>query len=114
MHRRLLRLTDSTRLALAAGVLSGASAGLCSVLQAYLLSSTVDGVFLRHLDLAGVWPGLRLLLLVVAGRGGLIWLQEVASNEVATTIRPSAKCQTLSPARITPPLDSAIFRITGS
>jgi hypothetical protein len=47
MHRRLLRLARDTRLSLSLTVLSALLAGLLTIWQAWLLSSTVDGVFLK-------------------------------------------------------------------
>jgi len=83
MHRRLILLAQNSRLALSAGIVCGVLAGLCSLAQAYALSATVDGVFLGRLGIAKVWPWLRLLLSVIAARGLLLWLQEIAANEVA-------------------------------
>ena len=47
MHRRLLSLTRDSRAALLLTILSGFLAGLLTIGQAYLLSSTVNGVFLE-------------------------------------------------------------------
>ena len=87
MHRRLIRLTRSSRLMLSIGIGCGVLAGLCSLAQAYALSATVDGVFLGEQRLINVWPWLRLLLGVIAARGVLLWLQEVAANDVAVRIK---------------------------
>jgi ATP-binding cassette subfamily C protein CydCD len=87
MHRRLILLTKNSRPALSVGIMSGVLAGLCSLAQAYAISTTVDGVFLKHLTIAGMWLWLRLLLGVIAVRGLLLWLQEVAANEVAVRIK---------------------------
>jgi ATP-binding cassette subfamily C protein CydCD len=87
MHARLIRLTATTRSALVVGIACGALAGLCSLAQAYVLSATVDGVFLGRQDLAQVWPWLRLLLGVIVARGILLCLQEVAAAEVAVRIK---------------------------
>jgi ATP-binding cassette subfamily C protein CydCD len=87
MHRRLIRLTASSRVALAIGIACGTAAGLCSLAQAYLLSATVDGVFLGGQNLGQVWPWLRLLLGVIIARGLLLCLQEIAAAEVAVRLK---------------------------
>ena len=102
MHRRLIRLTESSRFALAVGIACGALAGLCSLAQAYVLSATVDGVFLGRQDLAQVWPWLRLLFGVMLARGLLLCLQEVAAAEVAVRIKQNLRERLLgapAPAR---------------
>ena len=87
MHRRLIRLTDASRFALAVGIAGGVLAGLCSLAQAYALSAAVDGVFLGRQGLAQVWPWLRLLFGVIIARGLLLCLQEIAAAEVAVRIK---------------------------
>ncbi len=63
------------------------SAGLCGVAQAYLVSVTVDRVFLGGSDLAGVSRWLLLMLGVIAARGILVWLQDIAASEVAIRVK---------------------------
>ncbi|HUE97725.1 MAG TPA: thiol reductant ABC exporter subunit CydD [Anaerolineales bacterium] len=87
MHRRLLALTRDTRTPLFLTILSGFVAGLLTIGQAYLLSSTVNGVFLEGQTLAQVSHWLRLILLVIAGRALLTWVNEVAANAVAVRIK---------------------------
>ena len=87
MHRRLLTLTRDTRFALLLTVLSGFLAGLLTIGQAYLLSSTVNGVFLEGYTLADVSNWLRLILVIIAGRGILTWVNEVSANAVAVKIK---------------------------
>src|SRR6266508_1502577 len=87
MHRRLLSLTRDSRTALILTVLSGFLAGLLTILQAYLLSSTVNGVFLQGQTLAEVSNWLRLILLIIAGRALLTWISEVSANAVAVKIK---------------------------
>jgi ATP-binding cassette subfamily C protein CydCD len=87
MHRRLLSLTRDSRSALLLTVLSGFLAGLLTIAQAYLLSSTVNGVFLERQTLAQVSHLLRLTLLVIAGRAFLTWVNEVSANAVAVRIK---------------------------
>ena len=87
MHRRLLTLTRDTRLPLLLTVLSGLLAGLLTIGQAYLVSSTVNGVFLEGQTLEQVFHWLRLILLVIAGRALLTWVNEVSANAAAVRIK---------------------------
>ncbi len=87
MHRRLLTLTRDTRFALLLTVLSGFLAGLLTIGQAYLVSSTVNGVFLEGQTLTQVFHWLRLILLVISGRALLTWVNEVSANAVAVKIK---------------------------
>jgi ATP-binding cassette subfamily C protein CydCD len=87
MHRRLLTLTRDTRLPLLLTVLSGLLAGLLTISQAYFVSATVDGVFLKGQTLAQVSNWLRIILLVIAGRALLTWVTEVSANAVAVKIK---------------------------
>ena len=87
MHRRLLSLTRDSRSALLLTVLSGFLAGLLTIGQAYLLSNTVNGVFLQGQTLADVFPWLRLILIIIAGRAFLTWVNEVSANIVAVRIK---------------------------
>jgi len=87
MHRRLLTLTRDTRFALLLTVLSGLVAGLLTIGQAYLVSSTVNGVFLNGQTLAEVFHWLKLILFIIAGRALLAWVNEVSANAVAVKIK---------------------------
>ena len=87
MHRRLLTLTRDTRFPLLLTVLSGLLAGLLTISQAYLVSSTVNGVFLERQTLAQVFHWLHLILFVIAGRALLTWVNEVSANAVAVKIK---------------------------
>src|SRR6185369_16607356 len=87
MHRRLLSLTRDSRTALILTVLSGFLAGLLTIWQAYLLSNTVNGIFLQGQTLVEVADWLRLILLIIAGRAFFTWLNEVNANIVAVRIK---------------------------
>jgi ATP-binding cassette, subfamily C, bacterial CydCD len=87
MHRRLLSLTRDSRLPLLLTILSGFAAGLLTISQAYLLSLTVNGVFLEGQTLAQVTGWLRLVLIIIAGRAFLTWVNEVSANAVAVRIK---------------------------
>src|SRR5512138_1421315 len=96
MHRRLLSLTRDTRSALLLTILSGLLAGLLTISQAYLLSSTVNGVFLEGQTLAQVAGWLRLILVVIAGRALLTWVNEVSANAVAVRIKSDLRARLFS------------------
>ncbi|MBI4761885.1 MAG: thiol reductant ABC exporter subunit CydD [Chloroflexota bacterium] len=87
MHRRLLSLTRDARLPLLLTVLSGLLAGLLTISQAYLVASTVDGVFLKGQTLAQVSNWLRIILFIIAARAFLSWVNEVSANAVAVRIK---------------------------
>ncbi|MBN1452991.1 MAG: thiol reductant ABC exporter subunit CydD [Anaerolineales bacterium] len=87
MHSRLLHLTLDTRFSLTITVLSGLLAGLLTIWQAWLLSSTVNGVFLEEQSLAQVTGWLRLILIIIAGRALLAWVNEVSANAVAVHVK---------------------------
>ncbi|MEJ5240333.1 MAG: thiol reductant ABC exporter subunit CydD [Anaerolineales bacterium] len=87
MHRRLLALTRHTRFLLILTVLSGFLAGLLVIGQAWLLSGTVNDVFLEGKTLEQVWPGLRLFLLVIAARALLTWLNELSASTIAVRLK---------------------------
>jgi ATP-binding cassette subfamily C protein CydCD len=87
MHPRLLALTRDSGAALGITILSGFLIGLLTISQAYLVSSTVDGVFLKGQTLAEVSKWLSLILIIIAGRGILTWINEVSANEVAVKIK---------------------------
>src|SRR5215212_6207479 len=87
MHRRLLSLTRDSRAALLLTVFSGFLAGLLTIGQAYLLSNTVNGVFLNGQTLPEVGPWLRLILVIIVGRAFLTWVNEVSANIVAVKIK---------------------------
>jgi len=87
MHSRLLTLARDTRFTLALTILTGFLAGLLTIWQAWLLSNTVNNVFLENQTLSQVWKLLRIMLFVVAGRALLTWMNEIWANAVAVRIK---------------------------
>jgi ATP-binding cassette subfamily C protein CydCD len=59
--------------------------------QAYLVSSTVDGVFLGGQTLADVAGWLRFILIIIVARGILTWVNEVSANALAVKIKTSLR-----------------------
>src|SRR5215207_2407788 len=91
MHRRLVALTRDSHSALLITVLSGFLMGLLTIGQAYLVSSTIDGVFLGEKNLAEVSGWLQLILIIIAGRGILTWVNEISANAVAVKIKSALR-----------------------
>jgi ATP-binding cassette subfamily C protein CydCD len=87
MHRRLLTLTNDTRLPLIVTILAGLLAGLLTIWQAWLLSNIINAVFLEENSLEEVMHSLGWMLVAISGRGLLTWVNEVAANRVATRIK---------------------------
>ncbi|MFZ5857328.1 MAG: thiol reductant ABC exporter subunit CydD [Chloroflexota bacterium] len=87
MHRRLLSLTRDARLPLLSTILSGFSAGLLTIGQAWFVSSVVNDVFLQGQSLAQVMNPLTWILILIGGRALLTWLNEVSANAVAVRIK---------------------------
>src|SRR5271157_5073534 len=93
MHRRLLALARDSRLALTLTILSGLFIGLLAIGQAYLVSTTVNDVFLEKQTLLQVSRWMQLLFIVIAARGLLTWLNEVAANAVAIRVKSNLREQ---------------------
>ncbi len=87
MHRRLLTLARDSRVSLALTILSGFFIGLLAIGQSYLVSTTVNDVFLEKQTLLQVAHWMQLLFIVIAARGLLTWLNEVAANAVAVRVK---------------------------
>src|ERR1700690_3152676 len=87
MHRRLLSLTRNSRLALTLTILTGFAAGILTIGQAYLVSLTINGVFLEKQTLAQISVWMRLLLLVIIARGFSVWANEISANVVAIRVK---------------------------
>ena len=91
MHRRLLALARDSRFALTLTILSGLFIGLLAIGQAYLVSATVNDVFLEKQTLLQVTHWMQLLFIVIAARGLLTWLNEVAANAVAVRVKSNLR-----------------------
>lgn len=87
MHRRLLTLARDSRIAFFITVLSGLLAGLLTIGQSYLLSAAINDVFLQKQTLLQVSQWMQWLLAVIAARGLLTWLNEIAANAAAVRVK---------------------------
>ncbi len=72
---------------LALTIASGFGAGLLTIWQAWLISDTINRVFLGSQTLSQVLSLLQLALVAIAGRAALSWLNEISANAVAVRIK---------------------------
>jgi ATP-binding cassette subfamily C protein CydCD len=96
MHRRLFSLTGNSRPALIVTILTGFLGGLLTIGQAYLISATINGVFLGKQPFIQISTWMWLLFLVIAGRGFLAWANEVSANAVAIKVKTELQERLLS------------------
>jgi ATP-binding cassette subfamily C protein CydD len=71
-------------------------AGICIVLQAYILSKIVYGVFLIHRTLNAVYPLLAGYLCLALLRAFLNWTSDISAQKLASRIKGDIRCQLLS------------------
>jgi ATP-binding cassette subfamily C protein CydCD len=93
MHSRLLSLTRNSRSALVLTILSGFLSGLLTIGQAYLISKTINGVFLDRQTLEQISTWIRLLFLVITARGISTWVNEVSANAIAVKTKTDLREQ---------------------
>ena len=67
--------------------MTGYGSGVLSILQAWLLSRLISGVFLQGKDLQASLPELWGLLVIFAGRAVFGWLHEVSSTAAAVRVK---------------------------
>lgn len=87
MHRRLISLARNSLFALTVTLLAGFLGGLLIIGQSYLISNTINAVFIEKQTLAQIAGWMRLLLLVIITRGAFIWINELAANRVAERVK---------------------------
>ncbi|MFI5959497.1 thiol reductant ABC exporter subunit CydD [Cryptosporangium sp. NPDC051539] len=84
---RLLRYARATRWFLAAAVLTGVLGAVLLVAQATLLAEAIVTVFRTGAGPDGIRGTLVALALILAGRAGLAWVQEVAAFRAAAAVK---------------------------
>ncbi len=98
MHRRLLLLTRDTRLALILTILTGLLAGLLTIGQSYADQQHHQRRLSRKADAGYRYGrGCSLLLVMVGGRGLLVWINEVAANARGRTHQDRSSRTTVRP-----------------
>jgi ATP-binding cassette subfamily C protein CydD len=88
---RLLQQAKSSRTALGLTIALGFVGGIFTVLQAWMLSRVIDGVFLGGADLRASVPLLGLLLLLFLLKAGSLWGSQIAAKQVALNIKTSLR-----------------------
>jgi len=91
VERRVLAEDRRARLLLYVSVGAGFAAAALLLAQAWLLSVTVNRIFLRHGTLADVLPLLATMLGLLVVRAGLIWGQEVVVQRAATRTKRAVR-----------------------
>jgi ATP-binding cassette subfamily C protein CydD len=86
INKDLLRELRTALLPFSITVLAGWLHGSLIAAQAYLLSAVIAGVFLDGLTLPDVQPMLVWLLVVIAARGGLRYVQHTSAQRTAVTV----------------------------
>jgi ATP-binding cassette subfamily C protein CydD len=93
---RLLAIARSSGLALTLTILLSWAGGLLSILQAWVLASIVNAVFLLGLTRASLAVPLGILLAVAVGKALSIWAAEVSANIVAQRVKTKLRDQLLN------------------
>jgi ATP-binding cassette, subfamily C, bacterial CydCD len=87
MHRRLISLAKSIPAPLIITIAASFLGGILTIGQAWTLSRVINGVFLDQLLLGDVWPALRSLLFIIAGRAFLSWVSDFTASTVAIRVK---------------------------
>jgi ATP-binding cassette, subfamily C, bacterial CydCD len=91
LDKRLLRLALDSRLNLFLTIGFGLAGGVASVMQAYLLSKTIDRAFLKGQGVNGLQSLLAALLVIIVLRAGLAWASEISANAIAARVKISLR-----------------------
>ncbi len=91
LDKRLLRLALDSRLNLFLTIGFGMVGGIVSVMQAYLLSRTINRAFLQGQGVSSLQSLLAALLVVMVLRAGLAWASEISSNAIAARVKTSLR-----------------------
>jgi thiol reductant ABC exporter CydD subunit len=87
MFKRMMGLANSNRLALTLTILLGWLAGMAAIFQAWLLSMTINGVFLSGQNLGEVSGWLKYLLVVIGVRALVTYGSERFASSLALRIK---------------------------
>ncbi len=85
--KRLWQAAMQNRLWLILTIVLSGLGGVATILQAYFVSQTVNGVFMAHKTLADVGVWLAWLLVVIGARAGLSWGREVSAHRIAIEVQ---------------------------
>lgn len=101
---RLLRRASATRGYLVAGVAVGSTTAILTLVQAWLLSSSIGTIFATgHLD--RLWLAALGLTAVFAGRAGLAWLHQWLAHRTSAAVKSQLRRDIIG-ARLAHPIDS--------
>jgi ATP-binding cassette subfamily C protein CydD len=95
IDHRLLKLASNLPFPLFLAIFFGFLAGICLVLQAYILSKIIHSVFLLHETLDSVYPLLIGFLGLALLRASLNWTSDVSAQKLASRIKGDLRSQLL-------------------
>ncbi len=101
---RLLRRASATRGYLVAGVAVGSVTAILTLVQAWLLSSSIGTIFATGHD-DGLWLAALGLTAVFAGRAGLAWLHQWLAHRTSAAVKSQLRRDIIG-ARLAHPIDS--------
>ncbi len=101
---RLLRRASATRGYLVAGVAVGSVTAILTLVQAWLLSSSIGTIFATGHD-DGLWWATLALAAVFAGRAGLAWLHQWLAHRTSAAVKSQLRRDIIG-ARLAHPIDS--------
>ncbi len=87
IDKRLLRRTRDTRKEFYLTVGLGFLGGVLTVLQAWFLSTIVNGAFLDHRTLSSLLPSIAVLAGVISARAITVWGSEVSASRMAAKVK---------------------------
>jgi ATP-binding cassette subfamily C protein CydD len=96
LDQRLLKLASNLPFPLFMAVFFGFLAGICIVLQAYILSKIIHAVFLLHETLEAVYPLLASFLGLALLRASFNWTSDVSAQKLASRIKGDLRRQLLT------------------
>lgn len=101
---RLLHRASATRGYLVAGVAVGSVTAILTLVQAWLLSSSIGTIFATGHD-DGLWWATLALAAVFAGRAGLAWLHQWLAHRTSAAVKSQLRRDIIG-ARLAHPIDS--------